>query len=161
MAQAPASPFLFGKACVIMSPLRLALWHTMIQVGAGWWFVEQGGYDVPGLSPNATVPLSTPNESSPNVSNPPEDTANRTWWFWQDRFMWWFGADPNVSAPPPHEDIPFLRDGLFGASASLLGWGEPECSPLPRKEAASKHMADGSCSSWIPVAYGCSAIGGM
>ena len=50
MAQASAGPFLFGKACVIMSPLRLVLWH-------------------------ATVPPSFTNASLSNGSNPPEDAA--------------------------------------------------------------------------------------
>ena len=36
----------FGKTAVIMSSLRLLLWHMMIQVGVGWWFLDQAGYVV-------------------------------------------------------------------------------------------------------------------
>ena len=110
----------FGKASVIMSPLRLCLWHSMIQVGVGWWFVDQGDH-VPGISLNATDPPSFVNTSTSNGSSPPEDSTIRSWWFWQDSSDWWFGADPNVSVTPPEgESLPL--EGWFIWGFRLCAW---------------------------------------
>ena len=111
----------------VSSSLRLLLWHTMIQVGAGWWFLDQGGY-VPGFGLNETAPHLTRNQS--------QNRTNGTSWVATElggsgRATSLGGLRPPNAGPSftEHDSIPsFPYEGWFvGVSASSLGWEAPEC----------------------------------
>ena len=91
-----------------MAPWRLLCWPLMIQVGAGWWFLDQGGY-VPGLGPNDTSGPPFHNDSLFNSSTDASRPTDRTWWYWGSGFPWWAEAGPNVSDPPLDESASPLK----------------------------------------------------
>ena len=105
-----------------MSPWRLRLWYTMIQVGAGWWFLDQGGY-VPGFGLNKTVPPLERNQSQNDihVNGTSEVAASRTWWFWEGSLPWWTTADPNAGPSPCKKESP-LYEGWFVGGFRLFAW---------------------------------------
>ena len=128
----------FGKAYVIMVPRRLSLWHMMIQVGAGWWFLEQGGH-VPGFSSNEMASPIIQNESRANSSLPQEETAHRTW-SCGGSLPWWTGDDPNVS--PPSSGGWFVLGFRFGGARIFS---------TPDHGASLQPMVAGSFSLWTLV----------